>query len=247
MSKFIFQIVIIFIVGTIGGIFADQILWPYFIERPLFLEYRLNQSPVYVNETKEIYIQENTALELAMEKIDKTILAIKTTKKNGKILEGSGIIVTSDGLAVTLAEIVPEGAEYAFYIKEGTNGSFKKTQGKIIKRDLENNLAEIKLEAENLNNPGYADLGKLKLGRRIFVLGAEFDILPILFVNQGIVSEISQGLIETNIFETKKFLGSPLFDIEGGLIGLNTLDSEEDSQNRIITIPVSKIQTFLAF
>jgi hypothetical protein len=61
MFKNIFKIIIVFLIGAVGGIFSEQILWPYFIERPLFLEYSLEQNPVYITETKEITIQENTA------------------------------------------------------------------------------------------------------------------------------------------------------------------------------------------
>lgn len=250
MSKLIFQIILIFIIGTVGGIFADQILWPYFIERPLFLEYRLDQAPVYITEIKEIIIQENTALEKAVEKVERTVIGVKTKKKSGKILEGSGLIVTSDGLAVTLAELVPQGSTSTFYIQEGHDGSFKKISGKVIKRDLENNLAEIKIEAANLTTTGFADLDKIKLGQRIFLIGIEFaekksnkSILPNNFVNQGIISSFNQESIATNVFEKNNVSGSPLFDIEGHVLGLNILDSE----NRIITIPITKIKTFLGF
>ena len=61
MTKNALKILIIFIIGTIGGIFADQILWPYFIERPLFYRYRLDQAPIVMNKTEEIIIEEYSA------------------------------------------------------------------------------------------------------------------------------------------------------------------------------------------
>ncbi|MGB2762223.1 MAG: S1C family serine protease [Minisyncoccales bacterium] len=246
MSKVIPQIIVIFIIGTVGGIFADQILWPYFIERPLFLEYRLDQPPVYINETRETVIRENTALENAVEKVEKTVVAIKSTKKTGKILYGSGLIYTSDGIVFSLAELVPQGSTFNFYIKEGSD--FKKVNGQVINRDLKNNLAQIKLEAADLATTGFNGFEKIKLGERVFLIGTEFKakesiLLPKSFVNQGIVSSFSQDLIETNIFEKNNVLGSPLFDIEGNVLGLNTVDSD----GRIITIPVTQIKTFLGF
>ena len=103
MVKNILKIIIIFIIGTIGGIFADQILWPYFIERPLFYEYRLEQAPVYVTESKEFFIQENAALKNAIEKVEKTVVGVRTTTKTGIFLEGSGLILTFDGLVIVPA------------------------------------------------------------------------------------------------------------------------------------------------
>src|SRR3990172_2201453 len=110
MLKNVSKIIAVFIFGVSGGIFADQILWPYFIERPLFQQYRLEQRPIYVTETKEVLIQENVALKDAAEKTGKAILGIKSKTKTGKVLEGTGITLSSDGLAVTLAENMPQGA-----------------------------------------------------------------------------------------------------------------------------------------
>ena len=81
MSKKLLIIIGVFIVGIVGGIFADQILWPYFVEKPLFYEYGLEKNPVYLTETKQIYIQENTALVDAIEKVEKTVIGIKTKTK----------------------------------------------------------------------------------------------------------------------------------------------------------------------
>ena len=173
MLKNIFKIIGIFIIGIVGGIFADQILWPYFIERPLFHQYRLEQSPVYVTERKEITIQENVALKNAIEKVEKVVVGVRTETKAEKILEGSGLIITSDGLMVTLAELVPQGSNFSFFIDGAPhqiNGG-----GQILKRDLKENLALIKIEEENLPTLSFADLEKMKLGERVFLVGVIFD------------------------------------------------------------------------
>ena len=78
MLKHIFKIIVIFIIGMVGGIFANQIFWPYFIEKPLFYQYRLEQSPIYLTERKEITIQENLALKNAIEKVEKVVIGVKS-------------------------------------------------------------------------------------------------------------------------------------------------------------------------
>ena len=108
--KTLLKILAIFILGIFGGIFADQILWPYFVEKPLFYQYRLEKNPIYVTEKKEIRIQENTALTDAIEKVEKAVIGVRTKTGSGKFLAGSGLILTSDGLVVTLADLVPQGS-----------------------------------------------------------------------------------------------------------------------------------------
>lgn len=235
MLKNIFKIISIFIIGIVGGIFADQILWPYFIERPLFHQYRLEQSPVYVTERKEITIQENVAIINAIEKVEKVVVGVRTETKTEKILEGSGLIITSDGLMVTLAELVPQGSNFSFFI-DGEKVNFQ-----ILKRDLKENLALVKIEEANLPTVSFANLEKLKLGERVFLVGVIFEKgEPSEIVNEGIVKSFDQDFIKTNIFEENILKGSPLFDIEGNVLGLNTIDKE----GKVIAIPISKIKSF---
>jgi len=239
MLRNIFKVLAIFIIGAVGGIFADQILWPYFIERPLFYQYRLEQSPVYVTERKEITIRENLALKNAIEKVEKVVIGVKSETPKGKILEGSGLIVTSDGLIVTLADLVPRGSTFSFFI-DGELVHFQ-----ILKRDLKENLALVKIEKSNLPTVSFADLEKLKLGERVFLVGIIFNkqkiTSPGLVVNEGIIKNFDENKIETNIFEKENLAGSPLFNIEGEVLGLNTINLE----GKVIAIPISKIKKFL--
>jgi len=235
--KWVLKVLAIFILGIFGGIFADQILWPYFVERPLFYQYRLEKNPIYVTERKEITIQENTALKNAIEKVEKVVIGIKTETKQGKTLEGSGLILTSDGLIVTLADLVPQGSNFSFFV-EGKLVPFQ-----ILKRDLKENLALIKIEAGNLPTVSFFNFEKLKLGERVFLVGIVQPPNGGWVVNEGIVKSFDDEKIETNIFEKENLSGSPLFDIEGNVLGLN----EIDSQGKVIAIPISKIKSFAGF
>ena len=237
MLKNIFKIIGIFIIGIVGGIFADQILWPYFVERPLFHQYRLEQSPVYLTERKEITIQENVAIINAIEKAEKVVVGVRTETKAEKILEGSGLIITSDGLMVTLAELVPQGSTPSFFI-DG-----KKVNFQILKRDSKENLALVKIEEANLPTVSFADLEKMKLGERVFLVGVTQPPNGGWVVNEGIVKSFDQDFIKTNIFEENILKGSPLFDIEGNVLGLNTIDKE----GKVIAISISKIKSFAGF
>jgi len=236
MSKSVLRILVIFIIGMVGGIFADQIFWPYFVEKPLFYEYRLEQSPVYITEQKEINVTENVALQSAVEKVEKVVIGVRTEIKAGKILEGSGLILTSDGLMVTLADLVPVGADFSFFI-EGEIRSYE-----VLKRDLENNIALIKIEDGTLGTVEFANLENKKLGERVFVVGAIFDEEGNLskIVNEGIIKYFKKDYIHTNIFESEVLSGSPLFDIEGRVLGL----SQIDSQGKLVALPISLIREF---
>jgi len=241
MPKNILIVIGLFTVGIVGGIFADQILWPYFIERPLFYQYDLEQNPVYLTETQQVYIQENTALIEAVERVEKIVVGIKTKTKYGTVLQGSGLIVTSDGLMVTLAELVPQSSTFSFFL-DGREVSFQ-----VLKRDLQENLALLKISDMSLTTAGFASLDKLKIGERVFLLGITFGSFQDgvqqvgTSVNEGIVKSFDQDLIETNIIETGFLDGSPLFNIKGEIVGLSTINSK----GIVSVIPISKIKAFM--
>ena len=95
----------------------------------------------------------------------------------------------------------------------------------------------------------FANLEKLKLGERVFLVGMAqppnggWVASPGLLVNEGIVKSFAENKIETNISENKNLAGSPLFDIEGNVLGLNEINSD----GKVISIPVSKIKSFAGF
>ncbi|MCD6402603.1 trypsin-like peptidase domain-containing protein [bacterium] len=239
MKKTILKILAFFIIGMIGGIFAEEIFWPYFVERPFFYKYRLEQTPIYVTERKEITITENVALKEAIEKVKSTVIGVRTETKKGETLEGSGFVLTSDGLMVTLADLVPRGSNFSFFV-DGEKVHFQ-----ILKRDLEENLALVKIKKENLPTKSFADLERLRLGERVFLVGVVFDTegIPKKVVNEGIVKSFDKNLIETNIFENKNLQGSVLFDIEGNILGINQVQKT----GQVTTIPITQIKQFAGF
>ncbi len=218
MLKNVLAIIGILIVGAIGGIFAVWILLPY----------NFGQGPVYLTETRQVHIQENVALVSAVEKAERTVIAVKAETQAGRVLQGSGLIVTSDGLMVTLAELVPYGSVFSFFAGD-EDVSFQ-----ILKRDLENNLALVKISGSVFNTAGFAKLEELKRGERVFLAGADL-------VNEGVVKAFDQDIIQTSIIESSLAAGSPLFNIKGEILGICAVDAK----GNVNAIPVSKIRSFI--
>ena len=229
MKKNVVIAIIIFLIGLSGG-FSSHIFWPHIGGSSA------EQGPVYLSETKQVYIQENVALTGAIERVEKTVVAVKTQLPTGGFLQGSGLIITSDGLMVTLAELVPSGSSFNFFV-EGERLSYQ-----VLKRDLNENLALVKFSKSGLVTAGFARLDKIKLGERVFLLGASFkDDVPSEFANEGVIRELGEDIIQTSITESSLVSGSPLFNIEGEILGINTVDSA----GRVNAIPVSKIRDFV--
>lgn len=238
MLKNIFKIIIVFVFGMAGGLFSDQVLWPYFVNRPLLNKYQLGRVPANITQVKNVNITESVALHTAIKKIRNVVVGIRTKTKQGNIIKGSGLIVTSDGLVVTLADIVPQGSNFSFFV----NGRAVPFQ--ILKRDLKDDLALVKLNRTNLSTTSFGDINKIEEGERVFLLGMLVEnngVKSQEIVNEGIIKYFTSNSIHTNMFEKSFLSGSPLFDISGDILGLNRVDSE----GKVITIPISKIEEFI--
>ncbi len=229
--KFFF-ILIVSMAGA--GIFNIWLL-PKLVENPKFADSQFVKAfkkELRVYPKEEFYIQENIALEGAIERVENAVIGIKTELKNKKIF-GSGLILTSDGLAITLNSLIDSKSE--IYYQEETV-SFE-----VLKGDEKNNLALLKLEKSNLPTVGFADLEKLKLGRRIFLTGklvvnGEIKTLA----NQGIVKSIDKNFLETNILENPILSGAPVFDISANALGICFIE-----ENQVLKIiPISIIKNF---
>ena len=239
MLKQLLKILAILFLGLIGGMLWQTIILSYLAEDPRFQnvwfvqDYVQRQVNLYPRQ--QITILENEALIDAIEKAEKSIVSIEIGDTREAAIKGSGLVLTVDGLIVTLADIVPKGSAFSLWI-DGEKYAFE-----IRKRDIQQNLALIKIEANGLATSGFADMGGIKKGQRVFLVGSLFSAeQPQRLVDEGIIKYLDDSFIYTNFLGEETPISSTLFDIEANVIGLNRLGFD----NQVITIPISKIQSF---
>src|SRR5437868_11958962 len=144
------------------------------------------------------------------------------------VSEGSGFIVQPDGYIFTNYHVV-EGAEHVdVKLKDG-----RELPGKIIGTDDKTDIAVIKIEAKDLPVVQMGDSDAVRVGQFAFAIGAPFK-LDYTFT-YGVVSGkgrsklISNGgysipdYIQTDASINPGNSGGPLCDIDGKVIGMNTL------------------------
>jgi len=242
-KKLIILICCVFLGGMLSGLIFQFFIFPYILQNSYFAQFQFiknfKEGKIIINTKEEIIVQENSALEDAIEKIQKSVVSVKTESENG-VVAGSGLIVSSDGLIVTLADLVPFGGPY--FVFGAAFGSEEKITPKVIKRDFKNNLALLKIDKTNLKTCAFSKPENLKLGQRVFLLGILPSILEPI-ANEGIVKYFDKDIIKTNIFETSSLKGSPLFNIKGEIVGINSVDST----GKIIAVPVQIIKDFTEF
>jgi len=181
-------------------------------------------SPLIINQTEEkVYIEQNAAL----------IDSIKETKKSlFSVNSFSGLILTSDGLAVTLADNVAGKSAVVCTVDN------EEVPCQVLKKDFSQNLALVKIDKNRLSTSGFFDYEKMETGKRIYVL----SYLPsgVLSVNEGIAKNFDADLIKTNIREIEPVNGSPVFSVDNRIVGL----AFREANGFISVIPSSLIRAF---
>ena len=142
--------------------------------------------------------------------------------------QGSGFIISPDGYVLTNDHVVGESANDGITVrlKDG-----RKFPGRLIGMDDKSDLAVVKIEAQDLPTVELGDSDAAKVGQFAFAIGAPFE-LPYTFT-VGVISAKGRNNL-TNSRSYEEYIqtdasinpgnsGGPLCDIEGRVIGVNTL------------------------
>jgi serine protease Do len=142
--------------------------------------------------------------------------------------EGSGFIVRADGYIYTNYHVVESADRIDVKLKDG-----REFQAKIVGTDEKTDVAVIKIEAGNLPFAQFADSDAVRVGQFAFAIGAPFK-LDYTFTYGVISGKGRNKLLATAGYSISDYLqtdasinpgnsGGPLCDIDGKVVGMNTL------------------------
>ena len=138
---------------------------------------------------------------------------------------GSGFIVDPSGVVVTNNHVIADADEINIILNDGT-----KIKAELVGVDKKTDLAVLKFNPPKpLIAVKFGDSDKLRLGEWVIAIGNPFSLGG--SVTAGIVSarnrDISQGpydnYIQTDAAINRGNSGGPLFNLDGEVIGVNTL------------------------
>ena len=163
---------------------------------------------------------------------------------------GTGFIISEDGMVLTNKHVVlDEEADYTVFTNDGRN-----FPAKVLARDPVQDLAVVKIEAENrqFSVVNLGDSDKLQMGQTVIAIGnslGEFRNTISVGVISGLGRTITAsggGLVETieDVIQTDAAInkgnsGGPLLNLRGEVVGINTA-TVLDAQNIGFAIPVNK-------
>jgi serine protease Do len=138
---------------------------------------------------------------------------------------GSGFIVDASGVVVTNNHVIADADEINVIMNDGT-----KIKAELVGVDKKTDIAVLKFKpVKPLVAVKFGDSDKLRLGEWVIAIGNPFSLGG--SVTAGIVSarnrDISQGpydnYIQTDASINRGNSGGPLFNLDGDVVGVNTL------------------------
>lgn len=159
---------------------------------------------------------------------------------------GSGVIVSSQGHILTNNHVISGAEDIEILLKDG-----RYLTANIVGRDLETDLALLKVSAQNLPTIHFGDSSGLEVGDIVLAIGNPFGLGHT--VTSGIVSALNRSQFRANNFDN--FIqtdaainpgnsGGALVNTRGEMIGLNTINISNSggSQGIGFAIPASLAQ-----
>lgn len=137
--------------------------------------------------------------------------------------QGSGFIVSTDGLILTNAHVVDGAQEVTVKLTDR-----REYKAKVLGADHQSDVAVIRIDASNLPTVRLGDPAAAKVGEPVLAIGSPYG-----FENSataGIISAKSRSLpdgtyvpfIQTDVAVNPGNSGGPLFNMKGEVIGINS-------------------------
>lgn len=144
--------------------------------------------------------------------------------------EGSGIIIQGDGYIVTNIHVLADADKIEVRLKDGRNFT-----AKLVGTDDMTDIAVIKIDAQDLPAAELGDSDALKIGQLVCAIGAPFN-QDFSFTcgwvsgkgRSNLLGQTSKTILFEDYIQTDASInpgnsGGPLFDVEGKIVGMNTL------------------------
>ncbi len=181
-----------------------------------------------------------------MQVIKKVQASIVQVRNEGRGI-GTGIIWSADGYVITNHHVVPtDKSTIQVHLSDD-----RLLEAKVIDRHPKQDLAMLRIAADNLQAASVGDSSKLRVGEWVFAIGNPWGQRGV--VTAGIVSGISatkengddspRRYIKSDVHLAPGNSGGPLLDAEGEVIGINAMIFGGDLA---VAIPSNVVSSWLA-
>lgn len=239
-------IVLILIIGGIGAVVTDRILFPRLATVEPFSSYafikKATDNVMVIEKTEQITVREDDSVNKVSGQAATTVVNIvSTVESQAKDIQsvteanqnGTGMVLTSDGIIATVrAAIIPENARYTIFFYDGTFAD-----AKLLGIDPYSDVALLSVDRQDLTSIAMANSSDARPGKKLIAIGHAFGeyqnryasgllshLNKVYNLSGGIVSssEKLEGVFEFDNNILASYVGGPVVDYYGEMVGIVT-------------------------
>ena len=263
--KILFFCLAVIILGGIGGIIMDKYLFPYLSSTSFFAKYdflkKSTENVTVINKTEQVTIKEDTSIGKISNQVVSTVVNIvsygeaKKNNTNPIIKNGTGVVVTSDGIIMTYLDAINlENSKYKVLL-DGTNSY----DAELLGVDSFSNLVFLKINTNNLPSISFGNSDDSNPGEKVIAIGNSGKTFGIRYSSAILgaydpyfnlsgktlsSSEKLEGVYTTDFLSGKELLGGPVVDYTGQVMGIIG-SVEKNSVETFFEIPSNQIKKII--
>lgn len=186
-------------------------------------------------------------------RVVESVVGVNTTVKAGDttaLSEGSGIVLTEDGLILTNAHVLDYSRdnEVSVVLHDGTEYA-----ASVIGFDKYSDLAVLRIDAQNLDPAEFGDVSLLEVGDEVFAIGNPGGMSYASSLTGGYISALNRSLknsamtfIQTDAAINPGNSGGALVNDCGQVIGINSNKIVSTSYEGMgFAIPISQVKDII--
>lgn len=159
-------------------------------------------------------------------KVIPSVVSITSQTSSGEVT-GTGIIMTADGYIITNCHVIEGGDTPQVLLQDDDS-----YQAAVIGSDETSDLAVLKIDADGLTPAEFGDSDALQVGDAVVAIGDPLGTQLRGTMTDGIISAINRDLafdgrtmtlLQTNAALNSGNSGGPLINMQGQVIGINTM------------------------
>lgn len=248
---------VIFIIGGLGGLLIDYVLFAKLLTHPVWSQNEIVKTfggRVEVIKTVEkVVVADNESIADIASRAAGTVAYVETIETSGATKAGSGAVVSSDGVIVTTENIVTEGSE-SISVKL-SDGSVYDVDDVYV--DDYTNLVFLRIDAHDLATVALTNSDDMRSGKRLISISrTRFDnnarfALGGFFGYQHLVStalpksDFLQGVLALDFSDSvfRENVGAPIVDFHGDMVGIIDAQDSAAEPQEFYAVAANDIQS----
>ena len=240
------------ITGFVGGVIATQVNDED--SSAVASITQVTAAPVVSSEEST----ETTSVAQVAQRLANSVVTISALVNDGMgegEATGTGVVVTSNGEILTNAHVVDGASE----VRVRFAGDTEPVDATVLASDVGNDLALLKVDANDLVAATFAKPGSVRVGDEVVAIGYALALDGGPSVTTGIVSALQRtiftdsgalnSLIQTDAAISSGNSGGPLANMRGEVVGINTAvargDTTSSANNIGFAISVDEVLSVL--